>query len=92
MGKGLYSYRWDKARKAFLKQHPLCAMHQHMGQVVAATVVDHIIPHKGDTALFWDRTNWQPLCKLCHDSTKQRLEKQADRLIQLEPKPKAWGG
>lgn len=34
---------------------------------MAATVVDHIIPHKGDQYLFWDRSNWQPLCKLCHD-------------------------
>ena len=25
--------------------------------------------------LFWDRANWQSLCKPCHDSWKQRLEK-----------------
>ncbi len=25
--------------------------------------------------LFWSRKNWQPLCKHCHDSVKQRLEK-----------------
>lgn len=35
--------------------------------MVAATVVDHITPHKGDKALFWQRANWQPLCKRCHD-------------------------
>lgn len=40
----------------------------------AATVVDHVIPHKGDLGLFWDLTNWQPLCKLCHDSVKQAQE------------------
>lgn len=32
-----------------------------------ASVVDHVIPHRGDKALFWDSDNWQPLCKPCHD-------------------------
>jgi 5-methylcytosine-specific restriction endonuclease McrA len=41
----------------------------------AATVVDHIIPHKGDRKLFWSRANWQPLCVSCHSSRKQRLER-----------------
>ncbi|WP_223866012.1 HNH endonuclease [Salipiger aestuarii] len=39
-----------------------------------ATVVDHIQPHKGDKALFWDRNNWQPICKHCHDRCKQLNE------------------
>ena len=43
---------------------------------MAATVVDHIIPHKGDSDLFWDESNWQSLCKRCHDSFKQKEEKQ----------------
>ncbi|WP_368028316.1 HNH endonuclease signature motif containing protein [Paenibacillus sp. DCT19] len=30
-------------------------------------MVDHIVPHKGDEGLFWDSTNWQALCKRCHD-------------------------
>ena len=34
---------------------------------VRATVVDHIIPHRGDQKLFWDQNNWQALCKSCHD-------------------------
>jgi 5-methylcytosine-specific restriction protein A len=30
-------------------------------------VVDHVIPHKGDRALFWDEANnWQALCARCH--------------------------
>jgi 5-methylcytosine-specific restriction endonuclease McrA len=41
----------------------------------AATVVDHIIPHKGDQKLFWNQDNWQPLCKTHHDSHKQAFEK-----------------
>jgi 5-methylcytosine-specific restriction protein A len=38
-----------------------------MGVITAATIVDHINPHKGDQALFWDQSNWQVLCKQCHD-------------------------
>ncbi|MCG8670249.1 MAG: HNH endonuclease [Pseudomonadales bacterium] len=62
-----YNYRWKQARKRFLQQHPLCCKCLEEGHVVAATVVDHIVPHKGDQKLFWNRNNWQPLCKPCHD-------------------------
>jgi len=74
---GLYTYAWQKASKAFLAQpeNALCRMHRQRGDTVAATIVDHIIPHRGDHALFWDRSNWQPLCKLCHDSHKQSEER-----------------
>jgi 5-methylcytosine-specific restriction protein A len=34
-----------------------------------AVHVDHIKPHGGDLALFWDPKNWQGLCGSCH-STK----------------------
>jgi 5-methylcytosine-specific restriction enzyme A len=30
-------------------------------------VVDHIIPHRGDMTLFWNRKNWQAMSKTCHD-------------------------
>jgi 5-methylcytosine-specific restriction protein A len=30
-------------------------------------VVDHIVPHRGREQLFWDESNWQALCKACHD-------------------------
>lgn len=70
-----YGGRWQKARSTFLQQHPLCRNHESRGLVVAATVVDHIVPHRGDQKLFWDTSNWQALCKQCHDSDKQRLEK-----------------
>ena len=62
-----YNSRWQKVSKAFLKAHPLCVRCQAEGRYVKATVVDHIIPHKGDRRLFWDRENWQPLCKHHHD-------------------------
>ena len=34
---------------------------------VQATVVDHIIPHRGNEVLMWDENNYQALCKECHD-------------------------
>lgn len=62
-----YNARWQKARKHFLSLNPLCVECLADKYVVAATVVDHIKPHKGDYALFWDRKNWQALCKRHHD-------------------------
>jgi 5-methylcytosine-specific restriction endonuclease McrA len=70
-----YDTRWDKARRTYLASHPWCAKCAEQGKRTAATVVDHIKPHRGDQALFWDRANWQGLCKGHHDRTKQREEK-----------------
>lgn len=70
-----YGAKWQRARAAFLAANPLCAEHKRLGRLVPSTVVDHKIPHRNDLKLFWDRKNWQPLCKHCHDSHKQRLEK-----------------
>jgi len=38
-------------------------------------VVDHIKPHRGDIALFWDENNLQSVSKAWHDSIKQAREK-----------------
>ena len=62
-----YGRAWQKASRQFLAAHPLCVKCQEEGRYRKATVVDHIIPHRGDEKLFWDRDNWQPLCKKCHD-------------------------
>ena len=62
-----YDGRWQKARLLYLKQHPLCVHCQTESTTRAATVVDHVVPHKGDKQLFWDENNWQALCKRCHD-------------------------
>lgn len=62
-----YDSRWRKARDGWLRKHPLCAECERSGVLTAATVVDHITPHKGDNSLFWDRDNWQSLCKRHHD-------------------------
>lgn len=69
-----YGARWQKASKGYLRKHPLCEFHRQKGLAVAATLVDHKIPHRGDMALFWDRNNWQGLCDFCHNSTKKIIE------------------
>lgn len=66
-GRG-YDSKWRNARSRYLKKHPLCVRCQEQGKLVKATVVDHIKPHRGDMILFWDESNWQALCKKCHDT------------------------
>ena len=62
-----YGSRWRRESKKFLQLHPLCEECLRHGIATPATVVDHIIPHRGDPKLFWERSNWQALCKKCHD-------------------------
>ena len=69
-----YGARWQKYRVWFLRQHPLCCYCEQIGRLTAASVVDHIVPHRGDMELFWNMDNHQPLCKSCHDSVKRREE------------------
>jgi 5-methylcytosine-specific restriction endonuclease McrA len=49
--------------REFLAEYPACVL---CGQ--PAKVVDHITPHRGDEALFWDKSNWQPLCWKHHSA------------------------
>lgn len=70
----LYGRKWRDARQAFLVGHPLCVFCHQLGRDTPASVVDHIVPHRGDEKLFWDVTNWQALCKACHDGAKAELE------------------
>jgi len=70
-----YGTEWIKERKLFLLDNPLCVMCSDQGFVVAATVVDHVVPHKGDPMLFWDKANWQSLCAPHHNRTKQGIER-----------------
>lgn len=62
-----YGSRWQKARETFLNRFPLCRECNRSGRIRLARIVDHVIPHRGDQELFWDTSNWQPLCKTCHD-------------------------
>ena len=69
-----YTSKWAYARARYLFSHPLCVECMRGGHVTAATVVDHRIPHRGDMKLFWDKGNWQSLCKPHHDEKTAREE------------------
>lgn len=66
--------RWKALRLYQLGMEPLCRLCKQVDRITAATVADHVIPHKGDVDLFFDGDNLQSLCKTCHDVTKSRQE------------------
>lgn len=61
-----YGHRWRQARLVHLGSEPLCRACLGEGVVRAGNQVDHIVPHRGDAGLFWDRGNWQTLCDSHH--------------------------
>ena len=69
-----YGSKWDKARKAFLAAHPTCQCAECVasGHPLAADVVDHIVPHRGNSKLFWDTRNWQAMNHVCHNRKTAR--------------------
>ena len=71
-----YNSKWRRESKKFLEIHPLCVRCIEKGIATPATVVDYIIPHRGDQELFWDRSNWQPICKKCHDRKTMTEDKE----------------
>lgn len=72
-GRRLYRLeRWVKESRNFLKANPLCVDCAELGAVEQATDVDHVIPHRGDRGLFFQRSNWQALCHRCHSRKTAR--------------------
>jgi 5-methylcytosine-specific restriction protein A len=57
---------WTLMRMWQLSHAPLCEECKKQGWAVAATDVDHIRPHRGDRALFFDPNGLQSLCKKSH--------------------------
>jgi len=59
-----YTSAWEKASKAFLalpgNEWCVCGCGQ------PSDCVDHRIAHKGNSDLFWDQTNWQPMNRRCN--------------------------
>jgi 5-methylcytosine-specific restriction protein A len=66
---------WKRLRRRQLSREPACRLCAQMGRMTAGTIVDHIRPHKGDPVLAYDERNLQVLCKQCHDTAKQKLDK-----------------
>ena len=57
---------WQRLRAQVLREQPFCVVCLRHGRRMVATDVDHIVPHRGNAALFWDRNNLQSLDKACH--------------------------
>jgi 5-methylcytosine-specific restriction protein A len=71
---------WVNLRISFLRDNPLCIECLNDGIYKMAKIVDHIIPHKGDTETFFDLRNLQSLCKKHHDK-KTYLEMKCNEHI-----------
>lgn len=70
-----HTSRWTRESKAFRMANPVCAMCEAEGILTPSEVTDHIIP----VAVcddFWDRDNWQALCRKCN-----HLKGQTDKKI-----------
>jgi len=68
-----YGSKWAKESARWIEAYPACRECGHI-DVRAKMVVDHIIPHRGDMELFWRRSNWQTLCRKCHNQKTARGE------------------
>lgn len=85
-----YDSVWRRLRIMQLAEFPLCAFHLKRGEVVAATVVDHIESVRDRPDLRLVQSNLQSLCAHCHDSVRQR-EQAAERNARKAPgKPRGW--
>jgi 5-methylcytosine-specific restriction enzyme A len=78
-----YDMRWRRFRAHWLRRHPLCGDREggrsiehsqcaRDGRAVAASVCDHINPHRGDQDAFWAGP-FQSLCSSCHGRKQQAV-------------------
>lgn len=61
--------RWHRLRDQVLSEEPIC---RTAGCQEPSTVVDHMVQHRGDADLAFDRANCQALCKRHHDEKTAR--------------------
>lgn len=80
-----YTARWAAFSRQFRTRFPLCGMRptgapattdsvcQQENRATAAQVTDHIVPVDGpNDPRFFDETNMQALCHVCHNAKRQR--------------------
>lgn len=70
------SPEWRRASKEYRALHPWCECEHHQGKPASARseCVDHIIPHRGDRALFLDRSNFRAMAWGCHTAKTNRTD------------------
>jgi 5-methylcytosine-specific restriction enzyme A len=64
---------WRELRRRQLEREPLCRTCARARRSTPATTADHVTPHRGDRALFFNPANLQSLCDI-HHTDKQRIE------------------
>lgn len=72
---------WKKLRKQHLLKQPLCKECKKKNIIKTAIVVDHIQPHRGSRALFFDTDNYQSLCISCHNKKSRKEENERSKYI-----------
>lgn len=70
--------RWRARRMHQLAEEPLCRSCAKAGRITAATIADHVEPHRGDPIKFFEG-ELQSLCDAepwrCHSKVKQSEER-----------------
>jgi len=61
-----YDTKWNKLRNIFIQDNPICVGCKPKGWIVAARIVDHIIPVHVAPERRLDVSNLQSLCRTCH--------------------------
>lgn len=77
-GGNLYqTSRWRIESREHLAANPNCV---ELGCTTMPTVVDHIVAHRGDETLFWQKSNWDSMCFDHHQSKTARETRERVRL------------
>jgi len=71
-----HTSRWRMMRAEQLLLAPFCGECAEYNLRVRATDVDHIVPHRGDKKLFYDKSNLQSLCHSCHSKKTSEENKE----------------
>ena len=78
---------WRRRRQLQLQAEPFCRICAAQGRSVVATIVDHVVAHRGDVNLFKTGA-LQSLCANCHNNVKQNVEMHGfDRTIGIDGMP-----
>jgi 5-methylcytosine-specific restriction enzyme A len=83
-----YDHSWRKLRDRFVRQHPLCSRCETAGRIVAATMVDHVIPIAIAPDRRLDETNMNSLCDQCHALKSAEDVARYGALVETDPQ---WG-
>lgn len=69
-----YDAAWQRFRKRYLAEHPLCEDCQATGIVTAATDIHHIAKLRDRLDLKYEDSNLMALCSRCHDVRTRKGE------------------